>query len=447
MKAVIQAGGKGSRLQEITGGIIPKPLARINGQPILEYQIFQLKKYGVDEIYIIVSHLGQKIIDYFGDGERYGIHIRYITEDFPMGSAGALYYVKQYVQNEDFLLVFGDIVFDIDWNRMLSFHLGHHALATMFVHPNSHPHDSDIVIADKNQKVVSIDSKNNNRNYWYANRVNAGLYILSGKALDGIEEGKRLDLEHGLLSGMIERKMPVYAYISTEYVRDAGTVERFKGVERDMQKGIPQQRNLLRKQRCIFLDRDGTINKYCGLVSKEEQITLMDGVAEAIKKINLSGYLAVIATNQPVVARGLCSIGDVERFHQKIETLLGEAGAYVDDIVFCPHHPDKGYPDENPQYKLECNCRKPKTGMIEKMQRKYNIDLSLSYMVGDTTTDIMAGKNAGLKTILLKTGEGGRDGKFETVPDWIAADLLQAVNIITGNITSPHSYHVGGTKP
>ena len=254
-------------------------------------------------------------------------------------------------------------------------------------------------------------------------------------------------MEHGLLSGMIERKMPVYAYISTEYVRDAGTVERFKGVERDMQKGIPQQRNLLRKQRCIFLDRDGTINKYCGLVSKEEQITLMDGVAEAIKKINLSGYLAVIATNQPVVARGLCSIGDVERFHQKIETLLGEAGAYVDDIVFCPHHPDKGYPDENPQYKLECNCRKPKTGMIEKMQRKYNIDLSLSYMVGDTTTDIMAGKNAGLKTILLKTGEGGRDGKFETVPDWIAADLLQAVNIITGNITSPHSYHVGGTKP
>lgn len=432
MKAVIQAGGKGTRLKEITGGSIPKPLAEMNGQPILEYQILQLKKYDVDEIYIIVNHLGEKIVDYIGDGKKYGICIHYIFEEFPMGSAGALYFLKPYIQTEDFFLVFGDIVFDIDWKRMLSFHLQNHAKVTMFVHSNSHPHDSDLIITDKNQKVILIDSKNNKRDYWYANCVNAGLYILSGKVLERIAYGQRMDLEHDLLSEMVKRKLDVYAYRSTEYVKDAGTVERFRNIERDIEQMIPQKRNLLKKQRCIFLDRDGTVNQYCGLISKEEQIVLIDGVTKAIKKINMSGYLTIIVTNQPVIARGLCTVREVEIFHQKIETLLGEAGVYVDDIVFCPHHPDKGYPDENPEYKVECNCRKPKTGMIEKMQEKYNIDLSKSYMIGDTTTDIMTGKNAGLKTILLETGEGGTDGKYKVAPDWVAADLLQAINQIMG---------------
>lgn len=430
MKAVIQAGGQGTRLKEITGDRIPKPLAIINGQPILEFQILQLKKYGVDELYIIVSHLGGQIVDYLGEGEKYGINIHYIFEDFPLGSAGALYFLKPYIKGENFLLVFGDIIFDIDWNRMLLFHIQKKAQVTMFVHPNSHPGDSDIVLMDNDQRVVSIDSKENKRDYWYSNRVNAGLYILSDKVLAEIENAKKLDLEHDLLLKMAKQEKGIYAYISSEYVKDAGTVERFRSIEQDIKKMVPQRRNLLNKQRCIFLDRDGTINQYLGLISDEEHIILIDGAAKAIKKINEMGYLAIIVTNQPVVARGLCTLGQVELFHKKIETLLGEAGAYVDDIVFCPHHPHKGYPDENLQYKVVCSCRKPGIGMIEKMREKYNIDLLGSYMIGDTTTDIMTGINAGLKTVLLKTGEGGKDGKYQVVSDLEAVDLLQAVNLI-----------------
>ncbi|MDE6626716.1 MAG: HAD-IIIA family hydrolase [Lachnospiraceae bacterium] len=429
MKAVIQAGGKGTRLKEITGDCIPKPLAQMNGRSILEIQILQLKQYGIDEVYIIVNHLGQKIVDYLGE-EQYGIRITYIFEKSPLGSAGALYYVKQYVRDEDFLLIFGDIIFDIDWNRMLIFHTEKQALATLFVHPNSHPKDSDIVIADRHQKVIAIDSKEKQRNYWYSNKVNAGLYILSGKILDDICSVQRLDLEKDLLSKWIKKGEGIYAYLSTEYVKDAGTVERFKSVEQDLIKRIPQRRNLSNRQKCIFIDRDGTVNEYCGLISKEEQIRLLDCSIEAIKKINMSGYLVILVTNQPVVARGLCTMEEVEQIHRKIETLLGEAGAYLDDIIFCPHHPDKGFPEENPIYKVECDCRKPKIGMIRSMQRKYNIDLSSSYMIGDTTVDVMTGINAGMKTILVETGEAGKDGKYEVAADKIARDLLQAVNDI-----------------
>ena len=184
------------------------------------------------------------------------------------------------------------------------------------------------------------------------------------------------------------------------------------------------------RQRAIFLDRDGTVNRKNGLVWKEEQFELEDGVVEAIREINRSGYLAILVTNQPVVARGLCSVEDVENIHKKLETLLGREGVYLDDIRFCPHHPDKGYPEENPTYKIPCHCRKPDIGMLEECAERYNIDLGKSWMVGDTTMDIQTGKNAGTRTALVLTGDAGKDGKYSATPDLVCKDLGQAVKMI-----------------
>ena len=137
-----------------------------------------------------------------------------------------------------------------------------------------------------------------------------------------------------------------------------------------------------------------------------------------------------MVTNQPVVARGMCSEEDVRTIHKKMETLLGREGAYLDDIAFCPHHPDKGYPEENPDYKIVCLCRKPNTGLIDRMAEKYNIDLSESYIIGDTTMDIQTGINAGLHTVLLQTGEAGSDGKYDVEPEFEADSLLDAIKLI-----------------
>lgn len=153
-------------------------------------------------------------------------------------------------------------------------------------------------------------------------------------------------------------------------------------------------------------------------------------MASGIKKLNSNGYLVIIITNQPVVARGLCEVEDVINIHRKMQVKLGEEGAYLDDIIFCPHHPDKGFSGENSLYKIRCSCRKPKTGMVDFMVNKYNIDVKKSYIVGDSSVDLQTGVNSNIKTILVKTGLAGRDNKYSVEPDYIVNNLKDAVDLI-----------------
>lgn len=430
--AVIQAGGKGTRLKALTGDKIPKPLLKLNGRPMIEWQIENLKKYGVRDFVIITGHLGEQIEEYFGDGSGWSVSITYIRETEPLGSAGALYHLKNMLHYDSFILIFGDVMFDVDMERMVRFHERHHAMATLAVHPNTHPHDSDLVKINAEGQVTGFDSKTNDRTYWYENLVNAGIYILSVGLIDNIKKPQKLDLEKGLILPALGTGK-VYGYRTTEYIKDAGTPDRFREVSREQRNGLWKRKNLGEKQRCIFMDRDGTLNVFKGLLADIDAFELEKNAAEAIRLINQSGYLAIVATNQPVVARGMCEIADVEDIHRKMETLLGRQGAYLDDIIFCPHHPDKGFPEENVKYKIPCSCRKPDTGMIVQMVQKYNIDLAKSYMIGDSTVDIQTGINAGLKTILVKTGQAGTDGKYAVKADFEAKDVLEAVKLVLKN--------------
>ena len=430
MQAVIMAGGKGTRLASLTKGEIPKPMVPVMDRPLLEWQIDQLKRYNITDIIMIIGHLGHKIRDHFGDGSSFGVQIRYLEEHEPLGTAGAFYYLKDMLADEYFLLVFGDVFFDIDIPRMERFHHENSALATLFVHPNGHPFDSDLVTLGRDCRVEAFDSKHNTRDYWYDNCVNAGFYILNKEICEVIETPVKTDLEKEVLQPLIESGKAVYGYRSPEYIKDVGTVERIEKTIEDIKNGFITEKCLEKKQRCIFLDRDGTVNQHCGLLYKEEDFVLEDCAIEAIRRINESGMLAIIVTNQPVVARGLCGIEDVERIHKKMTTLLGQEGVYLDDILYCPHHPDKGYPEENPLYKMECECRKPGIGMVLEAASRYNISLSDSWMVGDTTIDIQTGKNSGLKTALVLTGEAGKDNKYAAEPDFVCDNLLAAVEKI-----------------
>ena len=394
MQAVIMAGGKGTRLRQITNDEIPKPMANVCGKPILEHQLEVLQKQGISDIIMIIGHLGHKIREYFGDGNRLGMSIRYIEETTPLGTAGAFSLLPPFLKDDCFFLIFGDVLFDIDLNRMMKFHKDKNSKATLFVHPNTHPYDSDLVLTDENERILRFDSKNNVRDYWYDNCVNAGFYLFDSSICEQVKEPLKLDLEKQLLSGMIARGEEIYAYRSPEYIKDVGTVERIRMAEQELESGYIAARNLSRRQKAVFLDRDGTINKKNGLVYREEQFELEDCTAEAVRRLNASGYLAIVITNQPVVARGLCSVRDVENIHNKMKTLLGREGVFFDDVCFCPHHPDKGYPEENPAYKISCRCRKPDIGMLEDCAAKYNIDLSDSWFIGDTTVDIHADKAA-----------------------------------------------------
>lgn len=426
MQAVIMAGGKGTRLASINSDI-PKPMFPVFGKPILEYQIESLVKSGIKDIILIVGHKKEVVKDYFGNGERFGVKIIYIEENEPLGTAGALYYLKN--TTDDFILLFGDLMLDIDFERFMGFHKGHKASITLFGHPNSHPFDSDLIVVDENGQVTEILSKKAERNFYYHNFVNAGVYCINPSALENITKPEKLDLEKDIILSLISADN-VYAYKSTEYVKDMGTPERLEAVAHDLKNGIVHRKNLKNKQKAIFLDRDGTINEYVGFLRNINDFRLLPSVTEAVAKINASSYLTIVATNQPVIARGEVTFQELDEIHKKMETELGKHGAYLDDIFFCPHHPDKGYDGEVPELKIECDCRKPKIGMIKKASQKYNIDLSQSWYIGDTTMDIQTGKNAGMKSVLVLTGEAGNDKKYQVQADYIADNLLRAVDYV-----------------
>ncbi len=197
----------------------------------------------------------------------------------------------------------------------------------------------------------------------------------------------------------------VYAYDTPEYIHDMGTPERYAAVCADVEGGKAAAKSLRQKQKAVFLDRDGTINVYKGYITRWEDMELIPGAAEAIRTINACGYLAIVVTNQPVIARGDCTWEEMDSINNAMETLLGAEGAYLDDIFICPHHPDKGFEGERPEYKIECSCRKPKPGLLLRAAEKYNIDLKQSYMIGDEIRDVDAGIEAGCTAVYI----GDRD--------------------------------------
>lgn len=410
MKTIIMAGGKGTRISSLASDI-PKPMIQVEGKPVLEHEIECLREQGFDDIIITVSHLGNIIMDYFGDGsaispvtgKTFGVHIEYYFEEQPLGNAGALFQIKDKLDS-DFLLLNADAMFDVDFNRFVDFHKSHGGLVTLFTHPNSHPYDSGVIIADEHGAVERWLTKEDDRPKYYRNCINAGLHVISPKILETEIMTSKVDLDRQLLKPLAGTGK-MFCYNSPEYVKDMGTPDRYYSVCEDFKEGRVKGKNLVNKQKAVFLDRDGTINKYIGFLRDIDDFELIDGVASAIKAINASGYLAIVVTNQPVIARGEVSFEELQEIHNKMETLLGEQGAYVDAIYYCPHHPHKGYEGERPELKIECDCRKPKPGMLLQATKDFNIDLEHSWMIGDGENDIAAGKNAGCHTALIATDE------------------------------------------
>ena len=430
MKTVIMAGGKGTRISSVASDI-PKPMIKIEGKPVLEHEIECLRDQGFTDLIITVSHLGQVIMDYFGDGSQFGVSIQYFIEETPLGNAGALFKQRGILDN-DFMLLNADAIFDVDFNRFVEFHRSHDGLVTLFTHPNSHPYDSGVLIADENGAVEQWLTKEDVRPKWYRNRVNAGLHVINPKALDmtGINaeqvgtagsDGKiiKVDLDRQILKPLCGTGK-MFCYDSPEYVKDMGTPDRYEAVCRDFAAGRVKAKNLKQKQKAVFLDRDGTINKYVGFLRNIDDFELIPGVAKAVKRINESGYLAIVVTNQPVIARGEVTVPELHLIHNKMETLFGAEGAYLDAIYYCPHHPHKGYEGEIPELKIECDCRKPKPGMLIKAAEDFNISMKDSWMIGDGENDVKAGKAAGCKTVLIGTEDYGQDVTISS--------LLQAVN-------------------
>jgi D,D-heptose 1,7-bisphosphate phosphatase len=423
----ILAGGMGTRLRSRTGNL-PKPMAPIQGRPVLEHLINLSVRHGFVDIALLVHFEYEAIRAHLGDGERFGARLHYCVETNARGTAGALFDALKHMDDR-FLVLYGDTYADVNLGSFWRAHIASGADTTLLLHPNDHPQDSDLVEVDSNGRILAVHPYPHPEGKAFANLVNAALYAMNKACLETViaAEG-RVDLAKSTFPEMLTAGWRLQAYVTPEYIKDMGTPERLDKVERDVIEGLPERLSDRQPRRAVFLDRDGTINHEVNHLCTPNQLLLLEGAGEAVRRLNRSGALAVCVTNQPVLARGEVTEVGMRSIHARLDHLLGERHAYLDGLYLCPHHPDGGFFGEVPALKTICDCRKPATGLIDQAVRDMRISRRDSWMIGDTTSDIRAGRDAGLRTILLRTGHAGRDSKYSDTPDYVMPDLAAAVD-------------------
>jgi mannose-1-phosphate guanylyltransferase / phosphomannomutase len=421
MKTLILAGGKGTRLG-LTD--VPKPMACIGEKSLLEHQLDLLRRHGLTDVYILSGYMANVIFERIKDGSAYGLRVTHVAEPCPLGTAGSVALLK-HLLHERFLVLYGDIMLDMDLERLIAFDRSEDSMATLVVHPNNHPDDSDLVEIDENGTITAFYAKPRPPDGHYCNLVNAGVYILSPEVFRHIAYGRNLDFGRDILPELLGSGKALRGYRTTEYLRDMGTPERWRMAESDYLSGRIARQNRRNKRPAVFLDRDGVLLRHVDNLARVQDVELLPGVGSAVAAINASDYLAVVVTNQPMIAKGFLTREGLHSIHKKMETLLGREHAFVDAIYYCPHHPDAGFPGEVRHLKVPCACRKPNPGMLLKAAEEWNIDLARSWMIGDCDSDLIAGKRAGCTTVHLRS-----QGPASAWADYSALNLLQSIQSI-----------------
>ncbi len=431
-QAIILAGGQGTRLKDRLGDL-PKPMVSVAGVPLLERQILLLKRYGYKRVVILVNYQAEKIQAFCHANAYWGLDIECVDDGVPKGTAGAVLNIFDRLEDE-FLVVYGDTMLEVDLSRFEAAHaINSDSAGTLFLHPNDHPQDSDLVDLDEDGRIRSFHPYPHPPGRYLPNLVNAALYILKREALrpwlTNVPEGI-FDFGKNLFPELLNAGGKLYGYNSPEYIKDCGTPARLDKITEHLLSGKIERSSLQHKQPTVFIDRDGTLNKEVNHLKSADQLELYAGVEDALRRLNQSDYRACVITNQPVVARGECRIEELRNIHNKLETLLGLEGAFLDRIYVCPHHPDKGFAGEVAALKINCLCRKPATGMLERARHELNTDFSQSWMIGDTTTDIETAHRAGVRSILVETGYAGLDHKYPRAADFTFPNFSKAVEFI-----------------
>lgn len=373
-QVLVLAGGQGTRLKGVSGDI-PKALVRIGGKPVLEHQLELAVKHGFRDFVFFTGYQGEKIEAVFSDGSRWNARIRYRREKEPLGTAGCVLDGYDSLA-ERFLVLYADTLFNIDLRHFWEKHESHGAAATLFLHPNDHPFDSDLIRLNRDQAIEGFFPAPHRvrEGDFLPNIVNAALYAINKTALARLvhewkKQPRKMDFVKDVFPSLLKNGQSLAGYVSREYIKDMGTPERLNEVEEDFRSGkiARGSRNFCRP--AIFLDRDGTLTSERQAVH-EEELQLFKGAGSAVRRINRSEYLSVLVTNQPFVARGDLTEERLKNIHNKLETLLGMERSYLDAIYYCPHHPDKGFPTERKDLKIHCDCRKPAIGMVERARRE-----------------------------------------------------------------------------
>ncbi len=427
MQAVILAGGKGTRLASRLNGL-PKPLVSVGGVPLLQRQLVHLAGQGVAEAVVLVNHEAAQVASFLA-GRDFGCRTVLIDDGEPRGTAGAVLACLDRLEPR-FLVVYGDTLFDLDIASMLVAHRSAGAAATLLLHPNDHPADSDLVEVDEAGRILAFHRYPHPPDRYLGNLVNAAFYVVERALLDRYRQMPvPADFAGDLFPRAVRDGHLLHGYRSFEYIKDLGTPSRLDKVERHLASGVVARARRTEAQRAVFVDRDGTLNELRDYVRRPADLVLLPGVVAGLRRLNEAERRVVVITNQPVLARGECTFEEMRRIHAKLDIELGREGVYVDALYLCPHHPDQGFAGEIAALKMECDCRKPKPGLILRACAEMNIDRSRSFFVGDSGRDMRAAREAGVRSVLVRTGEGSRDGQSASA-DFVTENFEAAVDLI-----------------
>ncbi|MBZ5639686.1 MAG: HAD-IIIA family hydrolase [Acidobacteriia bacterium] len=437
-RAVLVAGGRGTRIRSISGDLIPKALVPVAGEPIVFRQLELLARHGVREVAVLAGHLADELRAGMAPRAReLGIELRFFVERTPLGTAGGLPAARAFLAGTDFVVIYADVAVEMDLDRLRDRHRESGAAATIVAHPNDHPHDSDLIRCDDGDRVVEILPKHGRIPADYPNLVPAAVYFAGDGLFQHLSPGAAQDFIRDVFPRMVASGAPVLAYRTPEYLRDMGTPERYAMVERDLESGLVARMRFSNRRPAVFFDRDGVINREVGghgLV-RVDQLDILPGSPRAVRRVNDAGWLAVLVTNQPQIAKGLVSAAELRAIHARLETRLGLEGARLDRIYHCPHHPDRGFEGEVPELKFECDCRKPLAGMILRAAADLPVDLAASCLIGDSWRDVGAARAAGLDAYGVRTGVGCRDCTAPFRPDLVFTDADEAAAFAVSDLS------------
>lgn len=381
-QAVILAGGRGERLRPLTD-TLPKPMVPIHGRPFLEYLIELLKQNGIEEVVLLVGYLSEKIIDYFGDGSRFGVHIKYSKGDSD-DETGTRIKNAHDMLREKFLLLYGDNYWPLNLSALADFYRFKNVLALTTVYANmdgggEYGFENNIHLASDGL-VLGYDKTRKNP---ALNGVDIGFFVIDKKVLNKMPQ-TNFSFEKEILPMLVSEKQLVgYRAFHPYYTLTSA----------DM---IPRLEKFFHPKKVVFLDRDGVINKQMprgDYVKKPEEFELLPGAVDALKRLYAAGYAIFVVTNQRGIALGTMTEDDLRAVHELMRQKLAEQGVSLAGIYYCPH-PEGA-----------CECRKPKPGMLFRAARDHALDLTKAIMIGDSESDRLAGLAAGCKTIILSPSQ------------------------------------------
>jgi histidinol-phosphate phosphatase family protein len=374
-QAVILAGGKGTRLQPLTD-TIPKPMVLMNGKPFLEYLVELLKENGICEIILLLGYLPEKIIEYFGEGARFGVKIKYSISAVSDETGTRIKKAEALLQDH-FLLMYCDNYLPLNLQSLVEFYEKQKTKACVTVYTNKDKITKNNVFVDENGFVVTYDRTRQQKNL---NGVDVGFFILDKRITEWMPQ-QDFSFQDVIIPKLIQQHQLSGFFIDNRYY-SIGSLER-----------LPITERFLQPKKVIFLDRDGVINKKppkAEYVKNWNEFEFLPGAIEALELLTKNGYQIYLISNQAGIARGVMTEHDLKNIHDNLQRELHKHGANIDGMYYCPH----GWNDN-------CDCRKPKPGMLFQAAGEHHLDLTKTVFIGDDERDLEAGNAAGCKTILI----------------------------------------------